>query len=131
MQQPERSIRVLLVDDEVEFLESTARALSRRGFTVTVADEEAPTFAVLPTDLTVGADAGSCGALVSWVAPTANDNCAIAGLEASIPSGSFFPLGTTTVNFSASRGAIRCHIACDCGKPCNSSSAGPEPPLRR
>jgi len=35
--QEKRSIRVLLVDDEVEFLESAARALSRRGFTVTTA----------------------------------------------------------------------------------------------
>ncbi len=27
-------------------------------------------------------------------------------------------------------GAIRCHIACVCGKPCNSSSGGPRPPWR-
>ena len=36
----------------------------------------------------------------------------------------------TTVNSSASRGAILCHMTWVCGLPCSSSSGGPLPPCR-
>src|SRR5512140_266729 len=37
----------------------------------------------------------------------------------------------TTVNSSAKRGAILCHITCVSGLPCSSSNGGPLPPWRR
>lgn len=69
-------------------------------FTVTVTDNEAPTFANCPTNISQQATAG-CDAVVNWIAPTATDNCSGATLTASHTSGSSFPIGTTTVTYTA------------------------------
>src|SRR5438477_140844 len=52
-------------------------------------------------------DAGVCGAVVSWTAPTATDNCAGATITqtAGLASGSLFPAGVTTVTYTATDAA--------------------------
>lgn len=68
--------------------------------TVTVTDTQAPT-CNLPANITKNNDAGTCGAVVTYIA-TASDNCGSATINCSPPSGSTFLLGTTTVNCTAS-----------------------------
>src|SRR5690606_22658722 len=54
--------------------------------------------------MTLTTDASSCGAVVTWTAPTASDNCSVS-LSSSHNSGDVFPLGTTTVTYTATDGA--------------------------
>ena len=65
-------------------------------FTVTVNDVEPPS-ANVPANIVQTNDPGQCGALVSFNLPSQTDNCGVAGQVATPPSGSFFPVGTTTV----------------------------------
>jgi uncharacterized repeat protein (TIGR01451 family) len=69
--------------------------------TITVTDASAPTLNV-PAGITVGNDAGSCSAAVSF-SVTASDNCNADGVnvQTSHASGSVFPKGTTTVTATA------------------------------
>ena len=70
-------------------------------FTVTVTDLTKPVINGLPADITVEATMPS-GAVVNYTLPTANDNLDGAiSVTASNPPGSVFPLGTTTVIFTA------------------------------
>lgn len=69
-------------------------------FTVTVTDNENPVI-VAPANIAVNNDAGICGAVVSYTAPVGSDNCPGAATvqTAGLPSGSTFPVGTTTNTF--------------------------------
>jgi hypothetical protein len=67
--------------------------------TITVIDNTPPTIGNL-SDITVVADTGACSALVNFPL-TATDNCSIATMTASQPSGSAFPIGTTVVHVTA------------------------------
>jgi hypothetical protein len=53
-----------------------------------------------PSDVSVAADANSCGAVVSYPAPTTTGTCGT--VTCSPASGSLFPIGTTTVTCRAS-----------------------------
>ena len=67
-------------------------------------DTTVPVLAGVPSDTTVPADAGSTvGAFVSLPTVTALDNCAAAVevTASGVPSGAIFPIGTTTVTWSA------------------------------
>ncbi|MEL6392941.1 MAG: HYR domain-containing protein, partial [Bacteroidota bacterium] len=68
--------------------------------TITVIDDEAPT-ANCPSDVTVGNDAGLCGANVSFTIPDPTDNCMGATSSPDPDSGSFFDVGTTPVTVTA------------------------------
>ncbi|MHC4937111.1 MAG: HYR domain-containing protein, partial [Planctomycetota bacterium] len=70
------------------------------SFTVTVTDDEAPMITDLPADLTIGSDAGQCGAVATWAEPGSTDNCAIDTLTSDAASGDFFAVGTTTVTYT-------------------------------
>lgn len=72
---------------------------STTTFTVTVNDTEPPVLSV-PADITVANDAGQCSAVVSFAA-SATDNCPDVTVTTGIPSGSTFPVGTTTVTVTA------------------------------
>src|SRR5690606_28986248 len=74
------------------------------SFDVTVVDTEVPVIANCPTDITLSTDASSCDAVVTWTAPTASDNCSVS-LSSSHNSGAVFPIGTTTVTYTATDGA--------------------------
>ena len=54
-----------------------------------------------PDDITVPTDPGQCGAVVSYQAPTSG---ACENVTYDPPSGSFFPIGTTTVTCTSSQG---------------------------
>lgn len=70
-------------------------------FVVTVTDQVAPVISNTPANITVGADAGNCDAVVNFTMPTVVDNCTGATVSSSHASGSTFPLGTTTITFTA------------------------------
>ena len=67
--------------------------------TVTVVDNTPPTVNC-PANIVVCNDPGQCSAVVDYVA-SATDNCGLASLDTSLPSGSVFPKGTTTVTVTA------------------------------
>jgi hypothetical protein len=69
--------------------------------TVTVKDESAPVFTAVPALITLATDANKCGALVTYLTPTASDNCTYNILQtAGLASSSVFPIGTTTNTFT-------------------------------
>ena len=71
------------------------------SFTVTVIDQEGPTISGMPSMITVDAPVGHCEVVVSWDEPTAADNCDLSGMTATYPPGSSFPVGTTSVQYTA------------------------------
>ncbi len=86
----------------------TATATNSAGndqcsFNVTVNDVEDPVISGMPSDQTVytGPGASTCDATASWIAPTASDNSGSANLLSSHAPGSSFPVGTTTVTYTA------------------------------
>jgi len=73
------------------------------SFDVVVTDVTAPTITGCPTNINLNASA-SCDAVATWTAPTANDNCSVP-MASTHNSGDTFPLGTTTVTYTATDGA--------------------------
>src|SRR5260221_2561589 len=76
------------------------------SFTVTVSpDAQAPVISGCPANIgPLPMDTGKCGATVAWTAPTAKDNCDAAPTVTQtkgLPSGSLFPAGTTTIEYTA------------------------------
>jgi len=78
---------------------------STASFNVTVEDAELPQITNLPLDIEMTAEAGLCGALVSWVIPTDSDNCSVASFSGSALPDSFFNVGTTPVTYSITDGS--------------------------
>jgi hypothetical protein len=70
---------------------------------VTVNDNEKPTIVNCPSNVTVYTGAGrpGCNQTASWIAPTANDNCNVSSLVSDHQIGDTFPVGTTTVTYTA------------------------------
>ena len=82
----------------------TATAVNGGGFAtctfqVTVRDTQPPVI-TCPANISVFNDPGLCGAKISFT-PTATDNCSKVTVTTSPASGSFFPVGTTTVTATA------------------------------
>jgi gliding motility-associated-like protein len=75
---------------------------SECSFDIVVTDDQSPELEPLE-NITVSNDTGICGAVVSYEAPTATDNCELAEvtLTEGMDSGSEFPVGTTTVTYTA------------------------------
>ncbi len=71
------------------------------SFTVTINDMADPTISGCPSDLTIDNQLGQCGAIATWIAPTASDNCTGVLLTSTHSPGSFFDVGTTTVTYTA------------------------------
>ncbi|NND63406.1 MAG: HYR domain-containing protein, partial [Flavobacteriaceae bacterium] len=70
-------------------------------FTITVQDNEDPEL-TCPSNINISTDPGSCEAVVIFSTPTATDNCSATTVQTSgLPSGSSFPLGSSTVQFTA------------------------------
>mgnify|MGYP002638734272 CR=1 FL=1 len=78
---------------------------SSASFTVTVADQTPPVIAGAPGDQTLSAGAAACGAFATWSAPGAGDNCPSPTLTADFAPGSFFPVGSTLVTYTATDGS--------------------------
>jgi hypothetical protein len=68
---------------------------------VTVTDDELPVIVNTPINITQSNDQGNCGAIVSWTAATATDNCPGVTISSDHQSGEIFPVGTTTVTYTA------------------------------
>jgi hypothetical protein len=79
----------------------TAGNMSTCSFDVTILDEEDPVIASCPGNMSVFTSPGNPGAAVTWMQPTASDNCAGVALSASHVPGASFPVGTTSVSFTA------------------------------
>lgn len=69
---------------------------------ITIEDNEAPIIAC-PADITANTSAGDCFATVSFTMPYTQDNCGIDTVVQTMgaPSGSQFPVGITTIEFTA------------------------------
>ena len=65
---------------------------------VIIDDITNPTINGCPADIT------SCNPVVSWTVPTASDNCGFSSLSSSHNPGDTFPLGNTTVTYTADDG---------------------------
>jgi subtilisin-like proprotein convertase family protein len=74
------------------------------SFNVTVNDTEPPTI-TCPPNQTACAVPGSAGGVVTYPAPTATDNCPGVTTVCVPPSGSSFPVGTSTVTCTATDAA--------------------------
>ncbi|TND07844.1 MAG: hypothetical protein FD123_2834 [Bacteroidetes bacterium] len=76
------------------------------SFDITVTDNQSPVF-TCPGNMAVNADSGMCSAVVNYSAPVATDNCSVASasMTGGLASGSTFPLGTTTITYTATDSA--------------------------
>ncbi|MEM1340157.1 MAG: HYR domain-containing protein [Bacteroidota bacterium] len=69
---------------------------------LTVEDTVDPVLSGCPTNIVTTVDGGSCGAVVTWVAPTATDNCGgVTVTNNNYNSGDSFLPGITTVIYTA------------------------------
>ena len=75
--------------------------ISANSFTITITDDEDPSISDMPADISVNNDSGDCSAVVTWDAPSADDNCGIGSFTSNHDSGDSFPVGTTTVTYTA------------------------------
>lgn len=76
---------------------------SRCSFSVTVIDKTAPSI-LCPANITIPNDSGSCSEEVNFNV-LASDDCSAATVVSNPPSGSTFPLGTSTVTSTATDAA--------------------------
>src|SRR5690554_196038 len=60
-----------------------------------------PVITGCPTDITQSNDSGICGAEVTWTEPIATDECMLDSLVSNFSPGDIFPIGTTTVTYTA------------------------------
>jgi uncharacterized repeat protein (TIGR01451 family) len=83
-----------------------ANNTSTKTITFTVVDTTAPTFTFVPAAITAntGAGATTCDTTVNPGTATASDNCGPVTITRS-PSGNTFPVGTTTITWTAKDGA--------------------------
>ncbi len=68
---------------------------------VVIDDVTLPIIASCPGDITINSNTTGCAAIVSWTPPTVTDNCVGVTMTSSHAPGSVFPLGTTTVTYTA------------------------------
>jgi hypothetical protein len=94
---PKGTSQVMVIAEDAAGLKDTCY------FNVTVNDSEAPVL-TCPGDIIQSNDPGECGAVVTYD-PTATDNCPGSSVVANPSSGTFFDLGTTTVEVIATDAA--------------------------
>ena len=70
------------------------------SFQVIVADDELPVITGTPLDISVETDPGVCGAVVTWTAPLASDNCGVNSFENTHNPGDLFSVGDTLVSYT-------------------------------
>jgi len=89
--------------DWVEGVEcSSCRTQLSNTITITVEDVTAPVLVNTPTDITMVVNTSNCEATVTWTSPTATDNCTASPvITSSHNSGDNFPVGTTTISYTA------------------------------
>jgi gliding motility-associated-like protein len=77
-------------------------------FIIFVTDASFPIINGCPSNISVNNDTGVCGAMIAWIDPTVTDNCPGATLQVTqgLPNNSIFPIGTTTVTYTATDAAL-------------------------
>ncbi len=97
-----------------DFETITIKAIDEAGnsdscsFTVTLVDIENPVIENLPSNSIEDSDNGVCGASISWVEPSVSDHsCTGASISqtSGLANGSIFPIGTSTVIYTATDAA--------------------------
>jgi hypothetical protein len=82
---------------------------------ITVTDDTAPLIVDCPINISQGNDAGVCAAVVTWIEPTASDNCTNAidlVWTKSHEPGDTFNVGTTTVTYTTTDAAGNVSLEC-------------------
>lgn len=74
------------------------------SFTITVNDTEQPAFLNCPGNIVMALQS-QCDTTVSWTAPTPTDNCPGVQMTSSHNPGASFPIGNTTVTYTATDAA--------------------------
>ncbi|MEP7336974.1 MAG: putative Ig domain-containing protein, partial [Acidobacteriota bacterium] len=82
-------------------LKAAPEAASGCSFTVTINDTQPPATPVCPANITIPNTPNQCGAVATYATPTTSDNCPGSSVTCSPPSGSFFPVGTSSVTCTA------------------------------
>jgi hypothetical protein len=72
--------------------------------TVTVVDNDAPVISGMPANIVITSNNAGCTGIASWTAPTITDNCTFA-FTSTHNSGDAFPIGVTTVSYTAEDGS--------------------------
>ena len=88
---------------------ATDSSVSGQGWrvdTISIDDVADNCIVTCPANVTQANDPGQCGALVNYPAPTTTGDCGT--VNCSPTSGSFFPVGTTTVTCTSSVGSSTC-----------------------
>jgi gliding motility-associated-like protein len=80
------------------------------SFVVTVSDNEAPVVINCPSNIVANTVLGLCEGVGNWIIPTATDNCGVVTVTSTHNPGDLFPVGTTTVTYTFSDGAIPANI---------------------
>ena len=74
------------------------------SLSVIVNDTQYPVINNTPNNITIYSESAnntSCQQLATWIAPTATDNCAVSSFTSNYSSGASFPVGNTTVTYTA------------------------------
>jgi len=71
------------------------------AYTLYVTDAEAPVIVNCQSDIIISNSPGDCGAVVNFSSPTATDNCSLSSFSGDHSSGELYPVGTTTVTYTA------------------------------
>ncbi|MGJ3234387.1 HYR domain-containing protein [Marivirga sp.] len=77
------------------------KILDQCSFDITLVDNFDPVFDTCPSNITLDANE-NCQAVATWTEPEASDNCGfVPELTSDFANGSTFPIGTTTVTYTA------------------------------
>ena len=90
-----------LMDMSRDFFHQKKKNISSSKFT----DNEDPTISGCPSTQTINTDSGIATGTATWTAPTASDNSGSVTLTPDYNSGDSFPIGTTTVTYTATDGS--------------------------
>ncbi|NJL76390.1 MAG: HYR domain-containing protein, partial [Saprospiraceae bacterium] len=83
------------------------------SFTVTINDVTAPVFSTCPQDTIIYVSTTATGAIATWAEPSVTDNCSdTVMVSTSHLSGSIFPIGRTTVIYTATDASGNISTSC-------------------
>ena len=68
---------------------------------IVLTDDTPPVISNCPADIVVSMTGAGCDETVNWTAPTAKDNCNLATFTSMFKPGDTFPIGITTVTYTA------------------------------